>query len=171
VQAILETMRAKEPMLACLEDKTQQIGVESGAEDVAALKNEVQAMRDAFSALKNDVEAAAEACRHLLAERREFLRDLATNSEQLRHRLGEVKVNELMGMDEAAVASRLARFLKVKESLTNQLGLAKVKVDEQRAKFAVSGETMSLDLQDALAEFDKLRGTIEVSVTIKNYVA
>lgn len=145
-----------------LEDKGQQIGIEGSSEDVQAMKSQVQATKDALNALISDTERAADWCRSLLAERRDFQRDLHANCEQLRQRLAEVKVNEPLGMDEAAIAQRLAKFLQVKDSLLGQMGAVKDQVDEQRGKFAATEETMPLELQDALDEYDKLQEAIKV---------
>jgi hypothetical protein len=80
----------------------------------------------------------------------------------LRQRLAEVKVNEPLGMDEAAIAQRLAKFLQVKDSLLGQMSAVNDQVDEQRGKFAATEETMPLELQDALDEYDKLQEAIKV---------
>ncbi len=159
----METLRSKELTLVSLEDKSQQIGIEGTGEDVQAMKSQVQTTKDAFNALKSETERAADWCCSLLAERRDFQRDLASNCEQLRQRLAEVKVNEPLGMDEAAIAQRLAKFLKIKEGLVGQMNSVKDLVDEQRGKFAATEETMPLELQDALEEYGKLQDAIKVS--------
>ena len=156
-------MSSKEPTLISLEDKSQQIGIEGNGEDAQAMKIQMQVTKDAFNTLKNEATRGVDWCRSLLAERRDFQRDLASNCEQLRQRLAEVKINESLGMDEAAVAQRLAKFLELKDSIINQLEKVKDKVDEQRDKFVTFEESIPLELQDAMEEFDKLQDTIKVA--------
>ena len=165
MQNILETLQAKEPELAFIEDKAQQIGIEGTNADILSLQGQVKVIQDKMNKLKTETDKHAQYFGSLVAERNAFNIELNKTIEWLRQREGQIRSHDQLAMDEDSINTELEKLRNLSEEVYGALGPVEEGLEEQKRRYEDNDEGIPLEIQDSMDTFEQLRDRIKVSTS------
>lgn len=165
LQSVLEVLQQNEPEIAFIEDKAQQIGIEGTSDDINALKNQVQTVKDRAKKLKDDSEKYSQYFGSLLAERGSFNTDLVKTIDFLHQKENQIRSHDQLSMDEESIDAELAKLNQLSNEIYSVLGPAEESLDEQKKRYDENDEGIPLDVKDRMDNYEQLRDQIKVSTT------
>jgi len=164
-QNALETLQSKEAYLSVIEDKAQQIAVEGSTADKQALQEQVAAIHEKTAELKAEAEKNIGELKKVIAERRDFEKDLEQTNAWLKDM--EVKVarsHDHLDIDVESVETSERRLRAMREEVEGRVEAMRKRVEEQTARYEDNDEVMHLEMQDKVAEFKLLSDAVKVRV-------